>query len=49
LTGRHTGVVGQARMAHDQLLTQYLRTDEAREMSASFGERRAPDEKTFWR
>ena len=48
-SGRHTGVVGQARMAHDLLLTQYLRTDEAREMSASFAERRAPDEKQFWR
>lgn len=48
-SGRHTGVVGQARMAHDLLLTQYLCTAEAREMSASFAERRAPDDKQFWR
>lgn len=48
-SGRHTGVVGQARMAHDLLLTQYLCTEEAREMSAAFAERRTPDEKKFWR
>jgi naphthoate synthase len=48
-SGRHTGVVGQARMAHDLMLTQYLRTEESHEMSAAFAERRAPDDKRFWR
>jgi naphthoate synthase len=47
-SGRHTGVVGQARMAHDQLLTYYQRTDESHEMSRSFGAREAPDTDTFW-
>lgn len=48
-SGRHTGVVGQARMAHDQLLTYYQRTAESHEMSRSFGQRQAPDQETFWR
>jgi naphthoate synthase len=42
-SARHTGVVGQARLAHDLLLTKYLVTDEAHEMSDSFREKRAPD------
>ncbi len=45
--GRHTGVLGQARMAHDLLLTQYLSTDEAEELSSSFSERRTPDTERF--
>ncbi len=48
-SGRHNGVAGQARMAHDQLLTFYLTTDEAHEMSAAFGERRAPDRSKYLR
>ena len=48
-SARHTGVVGQARMAHDVLLTQYLRSNEAHELSESFGERRPPDQETFGR
>ncbi|MDA4105749.1 MAG: crotonase [Rhodococcus sp.] len=47
-SGRHTGIVGQARMAHDLLLTQYLRTEEAQEMSRSFRERQPPDPTKFW-
>jgi naphthoate synthase len=39
--------LGQARMAHDLLLTQYLRTEEAEELSASFSERRMPDTDHF--
>lgn len=39
-SARHNGVSGQARMAHDQQLTLYLQTQEAHEVSASFGERR---------
>jgi naphthoate synthase len=48
-SSRHTGVVGQARMAHDLMLTMYLATDEAHEVSAAFKERRSPDQQTFWR
>jgi naphthoate synthase len=47
-SGRHSGVVGQARMAHDQMLSLYLLTQEAHEQNASFAERRAPDESRFW-
>ncbi len=46
-SARHTGVLGQARMAHDLLLTQYLTTQEAEELSTSFSERRAPDQDRF--
>ena len=48
-SGRHTGVAGQARLAHDLLLTAYRGTEEAGEMSRSFEERRAPDRKRFHR
>jgi naphthoate synthase len=47
-SGRHNGVSGQARMAHDQYLTTYLTTGEAREMSAAFAERRDPQPDRFW-
>ena len=47
-SGRHTGVAGQARMAHDFLLTAYRTTKEAGEMSASFEERRDPDRSKFY-
>jgi naphthoate synthase len=47
-SARHNGVSGQARLAHDQLLTLYLTTAEAHEVSAAFGERRTPEEETFW-
>jgi naphthoate synthase len=46
-SARHTGVLGQARMAHDLLLTQYLTTEEAEELSTSFSERRAPNKDRF--
>lgn len=46
-SARHTGVLGQARVSHDLLLTQYLTTSEAKEMSASFKEKRDPDPETF--
>lgn len=46
-SARHTGVLGQARMAHDLLLTQYLTTEEAEELSASFSDRRAPNQDRF--
>ena len=48
-SGRHTGVAGQARMAHDLLLTAYRRTEECAEMAQSFDERRAPDRKKLYR
>ncbi|ABK72489.1 enoyl-CoA hydratase-related protein [Mycolicibacterium smegmatis] len=47
-SARHNGVSGQARMAHDQQLTLYLQTQEAHEVSASFGERRQPNTESFW-
>lgn len=45
--GRHLGALGQARLAHDILLTQYLTTEEAKELSSSFAERRKPDRSHF--
>ncbi len=47
-SGRHNGVAGQARMAHDQYLSVYLTTQEAHEMSSAFAERRSPDPSRFW-
>ncbi|MGI6876078.1 MULTISPECIES: enoyl-CoA hydratase-related protein [Amycolatopsis] len=47
-SARHNGVSGQARMAHDQQLTLYLRTQEAHEVSAAFAERRPPKTESFW-
>ena len=44
---RHGGVAGLSRMAHDLLLKAYLPSDEAKELSKSFGERRTPDSDTF--
>jgi len=46
---RHGGVAGLARMAHDLLLRQYLDTDESKELSAAFSERRKPDPSKFGR
>ena len=46
-SARHTGVAGQARLAHDLLLTHYLLTQEAGELSTSFAEKRAPDQSQF--
>src|SRR3546814_20998108 len=37
---RHGGVAGLGRVSHDLLLKLYLKTDESKELSASFGERR---------
>lgn len=44
---RHGGVGGLSRMAHDLLLRTYLKTDESKELSKSFAERRAPDAGMF--
>lgn len=44
---RHGGVSGLSRVTHDLLLSQYLGTDEAKELSASFAERRTPDSSKF--
>ncbi len=46
-SSRNHGVLGQARVAHDQLLTHYLTTEEAHELSEAFRERRDPDEERF--
>ena len=47
-SARHNGVLGQARMAHDQQLTLYLATREAHELSESFADKRRPDPEKFW-
>ncbi|MCP5081359.1 MAG: crotonase [Alphaproteobacteria bacterium] len=44
---RHGGVGGLSRLAHDLLLRGYLETEESKELSASFRERRSPDTDTF--
>lgn len=47
-SARHNGVSGQARLLHDQMLTFYLATNEARELGAAFAARREPDPGRFW-
>jgi naphthoate synthase len=47
-SARHNGVLGQARMAHDQQLTLYLATREAHELGEAFAARRRPDPEKFW-
>jgi len=44
---RHGGVSGLSRVTHDLLLGQYLGTAEAKELNASFTERRKPDTTKF--
>jgi naphthoate synthase len=44
---RHGGVSGLARVAHDLLLRQYLDSEESKELSAAFAERRKPDPEKF--
>ena len=43
----HGGVSGLARVMHDQQLRLYLDSKEAKELSASFREKRKPDPDTF--
>jgi naphthoate synthase len=44
---RHGGVGGLSRVTHDLLLTQYLGTEEQKEVNAAFNERRSPDPSKF--
>ena len=44
---RHGGVSGLARLSHDVLLPLYLATDEAKELSTAFREKRKPDPDKF--
>ncbi len=44
---RHGGVGGLSRMAHDLLLRQNLDTQESKELSKSFSEKRKPDPSKF--
>jgi naphthoate synthase len=44
---RHGGVSGLSRMAHDLLLRAYLETDESKELSKAFREKRKPDPSKF--
>lgn len=46
-SAKHTGVVGQSRIAHDLLLTRYLKSEEADELAVSFPEKRRPDTTRF--
>jgi naphthoate synthase len=46
-SAQHSGAVGQARLAHDLLLAHYLPSEEARELSRAFSEKREPDQTTF--
>ena len=46
---RHGGVGGLSRISHDLLLPGYLRTQEAKELSAAFAGRRKPDADKFGR
>jgi naphthoate synthase len=48
-TARHSGVAGFTRVAHDLLLSYYLDSKEARELSQSFNERRDPNEENFYK
>jgi naphthoate synthase len=44
---RHQGVVGLSRISHDLVLPLYYKTDEAKELGASFTEKRPPDPSAF--
>ena len=44
---RHGGVSGLSRVTHDLLLRPYLETEEHKELSVSFNERRKPDPGKF--
>ncbi|EKT4522634.1 enoyl-CoA hydratase/isomerase family protein [Pseudomonas putida] len=44
---RHGGVSGLSRMAHDLLLTTYLKTDEHDELASAFAEKRKADPSRF--
>lgn len=44
---RHGGVGGLSRVTHDLLLRPYLKTEEHKELNASFNERRKPDASKF--
>jgi len=46
---RHGGVSGLARMAHDLLLRAYLDSEESKELSKAFAEKRKPDPSKFGR
>lgn len=46
-SARHSGVAGQSRMLHDQMLGFYLTSEEAGELSQAFAERRPADTRRF--
>lgn len=48
-SARHSGVVGLSRVTHDLMLAPYYRSDEAKELSSAFAEKRKPDPKKFGR
>jgi naphthoate synthase len=46
-SARNHGVLGQSRLGHDLLLTRYLVSEESKELSTSFRERRPPERSRF--
>jgi naphthoate synthase len=46
-SARNHGVLGQSRLGHDLLLTRYLDSEESKELSTSFRERRPPERSRF--
>lgn len=44
---RHSGVVGLSRVTHDLMLAPYYRSEEAKELSQAFKEKRKPDTDKF--
>ncbi len=46
---RHSGVAGLSRVAHDLLLSYYLDSNEAKELSQAFNEKRDPNEEDFYK
>ena len=44
---RHGGALGMSRLTHDLMLTPYYKTQESKELSESFSERRPPDPDKF--
>lgn len=48
-SARHSGVVGLSRVTHDLMLAPYYRSEEAKELSKAFSEKRPPDTSKFGR
>lgn len=49
LAAKHGGVAGFSRVAHDQLLTYYLKSKESQELQKSFSEKQDPNSEYFYK